>query len=292
MFELSWTSLKRLTPILLLLLAVGCERKSPPKVARARTHSPAPVVALAQVKPRQAIYPYSVVPGGVHTVMEFSNRPDAVARRHYAGLRAAAIVENPRNGAWYVSFRKGDAIYWTSRRMAIPAREQLVQLTGSNQILFARTRCGNLLSQVPQQPILSKPEEEPIIAEADHEVPTAPAPDPPAMGDPVVPSELRAAADLPASVEQPSKSSDPGAWPFAEGYGFAGGGGGLAVAKKSHKPTDPTGTPIGTPITTPVVTPVVTPEPSGYWLVLGAFAGACLVLLTRGTRGQLKSVQK
>ncbi|HEY7212332.1 MAG TPA: VanZ family protein [Bryobacteraceae bacterium] len=134
-----------------LLCGTSCKRAGKQAAARATT-SRAARSSRSSRQPK--IYPHSVVPGGIHTVEEFAAKPDALARQHYRGLRPTGMVRNPREGLWYVSFRTGDSIYWTRRRLRIPQGEALLKLAGRSGISFARTRCGNLLSDVPQRPVL------------------------------------------------------------------------------------------------------------------------------------------
>lgn len=99
------------------------------------------------------IYPYSVVPGGVSGRAELAHvlQTDQVVAQHYAGLQVASTrvvtVSKPR--AVYVSYRKGDQVYWTSKKMVLAQGETLLS-DGSSEI---RTRCGNRISDVPRLPV-------------------------------------------------------------------------------------------------------------------------------------------
>lgn len=99
------------------------------------------------------IYPYSVVPGGVSGRAELVHvlQTDQVVAQHYAGLQVASTrvltVSKPR--AVYVSYRKGDQVYWTSKRVMLAQGETLLS-DGSSEI---RTRCGNRISEVPRLPV-------------------------------------------------------------------------------------------------------------------------------------------
>ncbi|HEX8786842.1 MAG TPA: hypothetical protein VF793_11715, partial [Telluria sp.] len=99
------------------------------------------------------IYPYSVVPGGVSGRAELMHvlQTDQVVAQHYAGLQVASTrvvtVSKPR--AVYVSYRKGDQVYWTSKKMMLAQGETLLS-DGSSEI---RTRCGNRISDVPRLPV-------------------------------------------------------------------------------------------------------------------------------------------
>jgi hypothetical protein len=118
----------------------------------------------------QAFYPYSVVPGGVHSAEALAAAvEDPLVAEHYASIDIAharvATVPAPRQV--YVSYRVGNRLYWTSHKLALHAGEQVLT-DGLNEI---RARCGNRISDTPQQPTLAK---EPDVAEFDRAVPMLP----------------------------------------------------------------------------------------------------------------------
>ena len=99
------------------------------------------------------IYPYSIVPGGVSGRAEVVHvlQIDQVVAQHYAGLQVARMgpvtVKAPR--AVYVSYRKGDKVYWTAQKVMLAQGETLLSDGGSE----IRTRCGNRISDVPRLPV-------------------------------------------------------------------------------------------------------------------------------------------
>jgi hypothetical protein len=99
------------------------------------------------------VYRYSVVPGGAADRAELARilRSDKVVAAHYAGFdvdHARAItVSAPR--AVYVSYRKGDTIYWTARKVMLQAGETLLT-DGRNEM---RARCANRISDAPRLPV-------------------------------------------------------------------------------------------------------------------------------------------
>ncbi len=98
------------------------------------------------------IYPFSIVPGGVYSSEELarSRRIDPVVAKHYAGFGGSiSIHKTVRDNFMYVSYRKKDRVYWTQTKHRIPGGEYVLT-DGKN---FARARCGNRLSPVPQEPI-------------------------------------------------------------------------------------------------------------------------------------------
>jgi hypothetical protein len=94
-------------------------------------------------------YPYSVVPGGVYSPAELraAIQKDPRVGEHYAdfNLRSAQLVKLTDDHYQYASFRLGNRIFWTNKKLRIPKGEVLVS-DGSN---YARTRCGNRLSDLP-----------------------------------------------------------------------------------------------------------------------------------------------
>jgi hypothetical protein len=103
------------------------------------------------------VYRYSVIPGGAADRAELERvlRTDKVVAAHYAGFevaRARAVtVSAPR--AVYVSYRKGDQIYWTSRKVMLQVGETLLT-DGRNEM---RARCANRISDLPQFPVETDP---------------------------------------------------------------------------------------------------------------------------------------
>jgi hypothetical protein len=97
------------------------------------------------------VYPYSLVPGGVRNVKElkWAVDHDPVVAAHYAGFnfRNARLVQLLLARSVYVSYRVGNRVYWTRRRVQLKKGETLI----SDGKLAARTRCGNRVEEQPQQ---------------------------------------------------------------------------------------------------------------------------------------------
>jgi hypothetical protein len=112
------------------------------------------------VKYGRPVYPYSVIPGGVRSRAELTSsiKEDPVIASHYAKFEVAEarFIKSEETQSVHVSYRMGDKIFWTAKTVAIPKGETLVT-DGSST---ARTRCGNQVSVLPQEPI--SPEEPPI----------------------------------------------------------------------------------------------------------------------------------
>lgn len=114
-----------------------------------------PGTATAEpLKPGQRrVYPYSIVPGGVSGPQELGRviREDKVVAAHYAEFDMARAhektVTTPR--AVHVSYRKGDKVYWTAKKVMLAEGETLV----SDGRIEARARCANQISDTPRLPV-------------------------------------------------------------------------------------------------------------------------------------------
>jgi hypothetical protein len=108
----------------------------------------------------RAVYPYSVIPGGVRSREELAAKmsEDKVVLEHFSDFQVsrARIVKAEETQFAYVSYRMDDQVYWTSKKLKIPEGETLIT-DGEN---CARTRCGNMVSPVPMEPVA---EEEPMV---------------------------------------------------------------------------------------------------------------------------------
>ncbi len=93
-------------------------------------------------------YPYSVISGGAYSPAElrYATEKDKVVRGHYADfdLKSARLVTLAADRFQYVSYRIKNNVLWTNRKLRIPKGEVLL----TDGIHFARTRCGNRLSNV------------------------------------------------------------------------------------------------------------------------------------------------
>jgi len=115
-----------------------------------------PVRPAAVRAPPRTIYPYSVIRGGAYSVAELdvALRTDPVVAAHYADFDRTQmrIRQAPANAAVYVSYRKGDHVYWTSRKVHLTPDEPLL----SDGVYLARARCGNRVSLTRQEPSQSR----------------------------------------------------------------------------------------------------------------------------------------
>ena len=108
----------------------------------------------------RAIYPYSVIPGGVRSREELAARmsEDNVVFEHFSDFQVsrARIVKAEETRFAHVSYRMDDQVYWTSKKVKIPEGETMI--TDGEEV--ARTRCGNMVSAVPMEPVA---DEEPMV---------------------------------------------------------------------------------------------------------------------------------
>jgi hypothetical protein len=116
-----------------------------------------PAAALNAEHP---VYPYSVIPGGAHSSRELIEavKREPVVASHYAEFAVgnARVIGIARDTQVYVSYRLGNQIYWTKKRVTLHKGETLL----SDGKYLARTRCGNRISEIPTDPTSpSEPEE-------------------------------------------------------------------------------------------------------------------------------------
>ena len=101
---------------------------------------------------RRAVFPYSVIAGGADSAQELRNAvmTDPVVAQHYSdfdlGNVRRVILNAPQ--LMYVSYRIGNKVFWTKRRLTLGKGETV--LTDGHSM--ARTRCGNRVSALPVRP--------------------------------------------------------------------------------------------------------------------------------------------
>jgi hypothetical protein len=106
-----------------------------------------------EAPPKRVVYPHSVIPGGVQNRGELSREMsrDPVIAAHFTDFRVAEarIVRVQQERLVHVSYRLGEKIFWTARRVRLRRGETLITDGRS----YARTRCGNRVAVVPQSPV-------------------------------------------------------------------------------------------------------------------------------------------
>jgi hypothetical protein len=102
--------------------------------------------------PENPVFRYSVVPGGVFTAdeVETAMAQDGIVAAHYSGLNPLALrVEKvTEDRAVYMSYRIGDDVLWTKRKVHLKHGETMLT-DGTNLI---RARCGNRIALAPMEP--------------------------------------------------------------------------------------------------------------------------------------------
>jgi hypothetical protein len=136
---------ERPEPVLQAAAAPAARMQAAPAVLR--------IAAQASPSLPRRVYPYSIVPGGVTSRAElaYAVMADKVVAAHYAGFAVdkASVRTVAGARAVYVSYRKGDQVYWTARKVMLADGETVVS-DGQSEI---RGRCGNRISDTPRLPV-------------------------------------------------------------------------------------------------------------------------------------------
>jgi hypothetical protein len=115
-----------------------------------------PIETSLATSSQRAVFPYSVVPGGVDSVDELRSAiaGDPIVAHHYSGfdLSKARVERLAAPRFAHVSYRLGARVYWTRRPLVLPAGERVI----TDGKMIARTRCGN---QVAAEPGITSPAE-------------------------------------------------------------------------------------------------------------------------------------
>jgi hypothetical protein len=201
-----------------LMLVVALEIMCPPRSDRDGSTSlfrkevpgsSARAIRAVSSRPQaRVIYPYSIIPGGVHSVADLRRAVagDPVVAAHFArfDLAKCRIVQLGHDEYAYVSYRFGNDVFWTKQAVKLSKGEKL--LTDGEH--FARTRCGNQVSEAFQAHTWMS---EPPAAVLD-----TPAPPPPTQSEAVAAAMPELATHTPelvpeeAGVNLPSASGSGG----------------------------------------------------------------------------------
>lgn len=243
----------------------------------------------ALVRSLRPDYPYSVIPGGAYSQAElrYAINHDPVVQKHYSDFdpEDVQLVTLTTDRYEYASYRIKNHIYWTKKRLRL--RKGEVLLTDGTH--YARTRCGNRLSNKRQGPTsnLEPPEAAldlpPFAPPRLYTFQLAEAPPPGVLqqANAPQPSDLSAAV-LPRTSTPLQGSND--VWPALNRYMFPAvftPGLFYQTPQSGSNPppndggTPPSGSP--PPNSPPPLVPI--PEPATISLALG-----CLVALLLGWR--------
>ena len=218
-----------------------------------------PRISLDANDSDRAVYPYSVIPGGVESAAELRNSVtrDPVVAKHYADfyIERARVVRLSEDRPLYVSYRLGNNVFWSKKRFMLRKGETVIT-DGEH---MARTRCGNRLAEAPTGPVMAA---EPELEAAPPEEAQALAGGPAFAGAPLAPGEV-------PLTPTPTSAISPGS-------GFPGGGivgsPGIPIAGGGGTPSSPS-TPV-TPIIPPP--PITTPEPETLLMLSAGLTGVLL----------------
>ena len=218
-----------------------------------------PRISLDANDSDRAVYPYSVIPGGVESAAELRNSVarDPVIAKHYEDfyIERARVVRLSEDRPLYVSYRLGNNVFWSKKRFMLRKGETVIT-DGEH---MARTRCGNRLAEAPTGPVMAA---EPELEAAPPEEAQALAGGPAFAGAPLAPGEV-------PLTPTPTSAISPGS-------GFPGGGiigsPGIPIAVGGGTPSSPS-TPV-TPIIPPP--PITTPEPETLLMLSAGLTGVLL----------------
>lgn len=111
------------------------------------------VIAEGRSQETRPVYPYSIVPGGVHDPKELEQvfEHDPVVAAHYRGFdfRRARVVQLTEDRTVYVSYRIAGRVYWTTKQVRLRRGEKVI----TDGKMTLRTRCGNQVSETARQEV-------------------------------------------------------------------------------------------------------------------------------------------
>jgi hypothetical protein len=103
------------------------------------------------------VYPHSIVQGGAWNTPELKQAiaQDPVVAAHYADfdLKKTKVVRLEQPKLAHVSYRVGNAVYWTRKPLVIAAGETVL----TDGVHVARTRCANQLAEMPGETSPAEP---------------------------------------------------------------------------------------------------------------------------------------
>ena len=209
---------------------------------------------------KRKVYPYSVVPGGASNLREAKQAmSDPAVKEHYSGVDFKQLkqVTLDHDLVGYVSYRMGDKIYWTTKKLRIRAGEKVF----TDGVHVVRGRCLNCYSEYPMLPVrphepteklLDTPVEIPLIA---FTFPVIPVPEAPKLPPPL--EELTPTVPLLSPGPTATPPGRTSRHPFIPIIPI------IPPIHRHHQP------PPILPVVPIVPITVVTPEPRLQWMIAG-----------------------
>lgn len=121
----------------------------------------------APSKDARPVYPYSVIPGGVHDPKELQRvfEHDPVIAAHYRDFdfRRARVMQLLEDKTVYVSYRIAGRVYWTTKKVRLRRGEKVI----TDGKMTLRTRCGNQVSETARKEVSPN---EPAIARLENPI--------------------------------------------------------------------------------------------------------------------------
>jgi hypothetical protein len=180
----------------------------------------------APSKDVRPVYPYSIVPGGVHDPKELERvfEHDPVVAAHYRGFdfRRARVLQLGEDKTVYVSYRIAGRVYWTTKKVHLRRGEKVI----TDGKMTLRTRCGNQVSETARQEVSPN---EPAIAKLEQ----------PIKIDPGTAMIIPYPTDFESALTRPNL---PAFAPSMPGYGFIANNGGMLSLYPPPLPTCGPGT--------------------------------------------------
>jgi len=258
--------------------------KTAPGAGRVSNGRPVPAAAVHSVPDeRRKVYPFSIVAGGARTVEEAKRAmSDPAVKAHYAGVDLGKLKQQTLTAdiSGYVSYRFGDQIYWTAKRVVLKAGETVY--TDGNHIV--RGRCLNRYSAQPMVPTRPNGPSEKAF-DSPVEVRLVALTSPP----PLPPLSEGAMPLIPLKALTPSVPVLPVS---SIGSGAAAGaaGGGFLIPPifpiippiQKHSPRHPSPESSETQSESPPAITAIAPEPDYRWVLAGA-------LICLAVAGQIRS---
>jgi hypothetical protein len=163
--------------------------------------------------PKHLIYPYSVIPGGIHSFDELGRAHDNGFLPVGFDINKAHFTTLDHDVMTHVTFRNSDgSVYWSKRAILIRAGERIVT-DGHFTLLL---RCGNEIAVIVPGDVPTQ--DAPVDADIPMEQPVASVP-----GDPLPPDTILPSDPAPIPVVGTPLPSPPGITPGIPIYACCAG---------------------------------------------------------------------